>query len=234
MELKGKNILITGGSSGLGFSLAQKLIGRGCLVKIIGRSQENLNEAAKKINSPNFEALQCDVSKYIEVQKVVSGLDVDVLINNAGVWLEGTVDNNDPIKISETIDINLKGVIFTTKEILPKMLKKNDGFILNVVSTSGLKPREGQSVYVASKFGVTGFTKSLDLDLAKTNIKVSCFFPGGMNTNLFDKAGTPKDNKDWMNPDLVADVIVFMLERDESMIVSHLELNKRGVRLSNK
>lgn len=234
MDLSGKNALVTGGSSGLGFSLAKKLLAKGCFVHIIGRNKDSLEKAAKELNSKNLKIKVCDVSSYDQVEKALNDLDINILINNAGVWLEGKIENNEASQISDLIDINLKGVIFTTKEVLPKMIKKNDGYILNIISTSGLKPREGQAVYVASKFGVTGFTKSIELDLAKTNIKVACFFPGGMNTNLFAKAGTPKDNQDWMNTDLVADIVVFMLERDESMVINHLELNKRGVKTSNK
>lgn len=96
-----------------------------------------------------------------------------------------------------------------------------------------MKGRNNQAVYVASKYGVTGFTDSLKEDLADTNVKVSGFYPGGMNTSLFKKAGKPKDNSDWMDTNKVAEVIVFMIERDMTMVMDHVVLNKRNTKTSN-
>ena len=90
-----------------------------------------------------------------------------------------------------------------------------------------------QSVYVASKFGVKGFTESLEQDLEKTNIKVFGFYPGGMATGLFTKSGNDKPNSDWMNTAKVAEIIVFMIERDDSLIMNHVVLNKRQTKTSN-
>mgnify|MGYP002356220178 FL=1 len=113
------------------------------------------------------------------------------------------------------------------------MQKKNEGYRLNVSSTSGIRAKEGQSVYVASKYAVTGFTESLQEDLKSTNIKVAGFYPGGMNTKLFEKAGFPRDNSDWMNTDKVADVVVMVLGLDDSMILDHVVLKKRKTKTSN-
>lgn len=234
MKLKNKTVLITGATSGLGFSLAKLLVKKGCKVHGIGRSEKKAREAKTKLRSLNFYTYVADVSNSNEVAKVVSEIgQIDILINNAGVWIEGKLQENSIEKISEAIDTNLKGVIYTTKVVLTKMLKKNEGFIINISSTSGLKGRNNQSVYVASKFGVTGFTQSLQQDLGDTNIKVTGFFPGGMNTRLFEKAGTPKDNVDWMDTDKVANTIVFILEQDDTMIIDHVVLNKRLTKTSN-
>lgn len=234
MILQDKVALITGGSSGLGFSLAKKLLEKGCAVYILGRHQEKLDQAAAALNNPQLHTILADVTNYAELLEKVSQLPVDILINSAGIWLEGTVDNNSEEGISTCIDINLKGTIYTTKAVLPHMLAQNGGYILNIISTSGLKGRENQAVYVASKFGVSGFTKSLELDLAKTNVKVAGFYPGGMHTDLFAKAGTPKANEDWMDTDKVAEIIAFLLERDDTMVISSLELNKHGAKISMK
>ena len=107
------------------------------------------------------------------------------------------------------------------------MLKKNNGFIINVSSTYGLSGRKNGSVYAASKFAVRGFTESLELDLQKTNIKVAGFYPGGMKTKLFTNAQMEKDIKHYIEPIKVAEVIVFMLERDDSMIVDQVEVERR-------
>ena len=124
-------------------------------------------------------------------------------------------------------------MIYTTKAVLPEMLKQKDGYIINVSSTSGLKGRAGQSVYASSKYGVTGFTESLQEDLKSTNVKVAGFYPGGMNTKLFEKAGDLKDNEDWMDTGKVAEILIFMLERDDTMVMDHVVLNKRQTKTSN-
>lgn len=234
MNLKNKNVLITGATDGLGFSIAKGLIKKGCKVYGVGRNEERIQKAKRKLNSPNFSLYSCDVSDYKQITEVVKKIGkVDILINNAGVWLEGKLQDFSKDEISETIDINLKGVIYSTKAILPQMLKQNDGYIINISSTSGLTGRSSQSVYVASKFGVTGFTKSLQEDLKETNIKIAGFYPGGMSTKLFEKAGTPKNNKDWMDTDKVAEILLFMLERDDTMIMDHVVINKRHTKTSN-
>lgn len=233
MKLKDKVIVITGGSDGLGLSLARLFISKGSNVRIIGRDKNKL-ENTVKILGKKAKGYSVDVSKLDEIQKVADEVEhVDVLINAAGIWVEGSVIENTEKEISAAIDTNLKGVIFSTKAFLPNLLKSKDAHIINISSTSGLKGRSNQAVYVASKFGVTGFTESLKEDLANTNIKVSGFYPGGMNTSLFKKANKPKNNSDWMDTNKVAEIIIFMVERDMTMIMDHVVLNKRNTKTSN-
>ncbi len=227
MNLKDKTVVVTGGSEGLGFSIAKKFSNLGSIVHIISRSKDKLDKAMEDIGGNTISHV-ADVSNFDEMKKIADEIgQVDVLINNAGVWIEGLVTDNSTEDISSAIDINLKGVIYTTKAFLPEMLKANEAHILNVSSTSGLKGKKNQSVYVASKFGVSGFTKSLAEDLLETNVKVSGFYPGGMNTDLFKKAGSSKGGSDWMDTDKVAELIAFMIEQDTTMVMDHVVLNKR-------
>jgi short-subunit dehydrogenase len=233
MQLKNKSVVITGGSDGLGFSLAKSLLAKGAIVNIIARDKNKLDLVVKQLGS-NAVGFSADVSNWQEIEQVSRKIEsVDVLINNAGVWIEGSLLDCEIDKIDQAIDINLKGVIYTTKAFLPKLQKETESHVLNVVSTSGLKGRDGQSVYCASKFGVSGFTESLKVDLEKTNVKVTGFYPGGMHTHLFDKAGNPKSNQDWMSTDKVAEIIAFMLEQDISMVMDQVVLNKRMTTTSN-
>jgi len=227
MNLKNKTVVITGGSDGLGFSLAKAFVAKGSKVCVLGRTKSKIDTAVKKLGE-KATGYVADVSNLAEVQKVANKIgNVDCLINNAGVWIEGIVTDNSGKKISEAIDVNLKGVIYTTKAFLPKMKKTDEAHILNVISTSGLNGKANQSVYVASKFGVSGFTKSLAEDLADTNIKVSGFYPGGMNTGLFKKAGSSNGGLNWMDTDKVAEIIVFMVEQDATMVMDHVVVKKR-------
>jgi uncharacterized protein len=233
MNLKNIHVVITGGSDGLGFSLAKLFSKKGSYVVIVGRDKNKIKNAVKSLGN-TAKGYSADVSKLDEIQKVADEVEhVDVLINAAGIWVEGTIIDNTEKEISDAIDINLKGVIFSTKAFLPKLLKSREAHIMNISSTSGLKGRNLQAVYVASKFGVTGFTDSLKEDLANTNVKVSGFYPGGMRTSLFEKAGKPKENSDWMDTNKVAEIIVFMIERDMTMVMDHVVLNKRKTKTSN-
>lgn len=233
MQLKNKSVVITGGSDGLGFSLAKAFLAKGALVNLIARDENKLDLAVKELGS-NAKGFVADVSNWQEIEQVAQKIEsIDILINNAGVWIEGSLLDNEIAKIDQAIDINLKGVIYATKAFLPKLKKETEGHILNVVSTSGLKGRDGQSVYCASKFGVSGFTEALKVDLEKTNVKVTGFYPGGMRTHLFDKAGNPKANQDWMKTDKVAEIIAFMLEQDMNMVMDQVVLNKRMTTTSN-
>ncbi len=222
MNLKNKVVVITGGSDGLGLSLTGKFSDAGAKVHIIARDKIKLDKAVESIGNEVVGHI-ADVSVFSEIQKVANEIgNVDVLINNAGVWIEGSILDNSQEEISNAIDINLKGVIYTSKAFIPELMKSNSAHLINISSTSGLKGRDDQAVYVASKFGVTGFTDSLKADLADTNIKVSGFYPGGMQTGLFEKAGSPKHNSDWMDTDKVANVIVFMVEQDSTMVLDHV------------
>ncbi len=234
MTLAGKTVLITGGAAGLGLATAQKLLAAGSQVHVIARSAEHLTTAEKEVNNPNFHTHQADVAAADQLEKVVADIGaIDILLNCAGVWLQGLVTENSPEEIQRTIATNFTGVVLATRAVLPGMLARNDGYIINVSSTSGLKPRENQAVYAASKYAVSGFTQCLQTDLMKTNIKIAGFYPGGMATGLFANGGHPVENSDWMDPNKVAEVLLFMLERDDTMIIDHLVVNKRGAKKSH-
>ena len=222
-----KTVLITGGSDGLGLATAKLLISKGYQVHVIGRDRERLDRAKKELNSPLFSVWQGDLTQFDQVLKVVKQIGrLDVLINNAGIWLEGTLENNTPEQISQVIDTNIKGVIYATKSVLPDFLQQNSGIIVNISSTSGLKGREKEVVYDASKWAVTGFTESLKAELASTKIKVIGFYPGGMNTKFFEKSGSPKENQNWLDTAKVAEVIAFVIGTDPSLNLDHVVLNR--------
>lgn len=233
MKLQEKTILITGGTSGLGYAIAKKALEKEAIVYITGRNKDKLEKALSELQSEKLHTLHIDVRDYEALENAIKQIgEIDILINNAGVWLEGTLETNSKEQIDTTIDTNVKGVIYTTRAVLPQMLDRNEGFIVNISSSSGLKGRGNQSVYVASKYAVTGFTKSLQIDLEGTNVKVAGFYPGGINTNLFAQAGFPKPIDDWMSADDVAEIIIFMLERNNTMLLHHVELSKRGSKYS--
>lgn len=229
MNLKGKTALVTGGATGLGFAIAKKLLKEGAKVYICSRSKTKLDKAKNELKSKHLITKVCDIGDYRQIKSLAKGIGpVDILINNAGIWLKGKLEDNTVGEINQTLASNLLGTILITKAFLPSFKKKNNGYIINISSTSGLKGKNLQSVYVASKYGVQGFTESLKQDLKETNIKVVGFYPGGMKTDLFKKLGEPKGINKWMEPDEVASVIAFIITRPGSMLIDHIVINRRS------
>lgn len=228
MQLLGKHVLVTGGTSGLGLSLSKLLVEKGARVWGLGHTQESVDRARSVLPVSTFVPKQCSVLDQHAMRAVVESMEhVDILVNCAGIFIEGMVEDNDEEKVSMVVDVNLKGVIYTTQAVLPQMKQRNSGVIVNVSSTAGLKPKQLQSVYVATKFGVRGFTESIKLDLKGTNIDVLGFYPSKMNTALMENSGYHKDTSNWMNPDEVAEVLIFMLERPASMRMDKVVVKRR-------
>jgi 3-oxoacyl-[acyl-carrier protein] reductase len=172
MNLEKKKVLITGGADGLGYSVTRKLLAEGAEVHVLTRDPKKLKNNLEAIKDLNVSVYECDISNYGEVKEIVNRIgSVDILINNAGVWLEGNLVDCSPDQISRAFDTNSKGVVFTTKAILPGMIEQNFGHIFNISSTSGLKGRSEESVYCASKWAVTGFTESLKAELCEVLLK---------------------------------------------------------------
>jgi NADP-dependent 3-hydroxy acid dehydrogenase YdfG len=227
MKLEGKTALVTGGSTGLGFATAKALLKKGMKVTICGRTEKTLIEAAEKLDSDNLQIFVCDVREYEQVEQMVSQIgEIDVLINNAGLFLEGPLNEYDPERIAEVTDVNLKGAMFVVRAVLPEM-ENNGGFIVNVSSIRGKNSKMKESVYVATKFGLRGFTDSLREEYWGTKVRILGFYPGGMDTSLYEKAKTSRDMKSMMDPDDIAEVIVFMLTRGERVNMDDVMVNKR-------
>lgn len=228
MEIKNKVALVTGGASGLGLALAQALVEKRAQVHVCGRSEKKLNQAQKKVSQGNYIVHQCDVSQSDQVIKLAEDIGgVDILINAAGIYLEKDFDEVSYQEIDQTMAINLLGTMFVTRAFLPYMKAQNEGFIVNVSSTSGLVGRPQQSVYCASKFGVQGFTQALSQELWQTGVFVSGLYPGGMQTDFFTTGSIEKDLSTFMDPAKVAEVIIFTIERDPSMSMNHVIVNRR-------
>lgn len=225
MKLKGKHVLITGATSGIGLALAKKLNAEQAQVTITGRRDSALNQVKTKLKSVN--TLNFDITDYQAVTKSISTLDhIDILINNAGIWQEGPFSAISQHQIDNTIRTNLNGLIYVTQAALPKFDPNKPGFIVNVSSTLGLRGQTNHTLYCASKWGVRGFSEALKDELKTTHIKVLTLFPGGVDTHLFRNLDTAKDTSSYMSPDAVAEVVVFALQADDSLILDQLIVNR--------
>ncbi|MCH7730688.1 SDR family oxidoreductase [Patescibacteria group bacterium] len=208
MNLSGKIVLITGASRGIGASSALLAAKEGA--KVIVNYRKNKSKAAdvvKQIEKGGGHALtiQADVSNLSQIKNMVKKIidkwgKIDVLINNAGVFTSGSILNQTKEKIEETIDVNLKGVIFTSREVIPLMIKQKDGVIVNISSGAGKRGHADYSIYSATKFAVLGFTQSIAQELTRHNIRVYAVCPGKTATDMTQFRG--------MKPEKVAQKII--------------------------
>ncbi|WP_028274645.1 SDR family oxidoreductase [Atopococcus tabaci] len=206
-------VVITGAGSGLGASLAHRYSELGFHVCLIGRTESKLVETAQKLPNNSYSIHPLDVSSKEEVTKVFQKIKnevgaINVLVNNAGTGVFDLAENLPEDAVHNMIDINLKGTIFCTQEVLADMKERNDGTIVNVISTAGLEGKVTESVYCASKFGARGFTESLHVELKDTNIHVIGAYMGGMKTEFWNGIYDESETEGLMHPDDVADIIM--------------------------
>ena len=212
--LKGKIVVITGGSKGLGKSLALRFSKDDSKVIICSREGEFENLES------GIMGIKVDVTKENEIQslaeKVINDFGkIDIWINNAGIWLpHKPIEETDWKRAHDLIEVNLFGTVYGSKIALAQMRKQSFGLIINIISTSGLNGKINETAYCASKFAVTGFTKSLIKEVDGKKIKVLGVYPGGMQTNLFNE-NKPENYTEFMDPNFVAEEIVNNLLKKE-------------------
>ncbi|OGM26626.1 hypothetical protein A2627_01225 [Candidatus Woesebacteria bacterium RIFCSPHIGHO2_01_FULL_39_28] len=220
-----KVVVISGGSDGLGKAIAKRLV-KEYRVIILSPTQEKLKLVSAELGC-NYRV--CDVTSFEQVSSAVESIikeygKIDCLINCAGLWIEGELETNDPTRIEQVIKVNTLGTIFLTKATATFMKEKKAGTIINIVSNAGLYAKAFRSIYVASKFALTGFTKSLEEELAPQAIKVVGIYPGPMRTKFFEKIGIQKDMNKALDTDEVAKTIEFLLSLDPKTEIQTVEL----------
>lgn len=217
-----KTIVITGGSDGLGKAIAKQLINND--VVILSRSEEKGKSVANELNC---DYAVCDVADYNQVDSTIKNIikkygKIDVLINCAGVWLDGAIETNEYEKISECIDVNTKGPLYTTKAVIESMYERKEGLIINVCSQSSFDNEEFSTVYNASKWAMRGFNRSFQRVASKKGVKVTGFYPGFMQTDLFKKAGRDYDTSTGLEVEKVAKAIEFIVNCDEDVVIPEM------------
>lgn len=237
MKLENKVIVITGGSHGLGEVLAYKVAKEGAIVVLLARNKGPLEKVKKKIQDDGGKAeyFVVDIRNLESIKKAVKEVmdkfkTVDILVNNAGVWTDEEIERKRPEQAKDALDTNVLGNIWMTKEILPIMKEKNSGYIFNVISTSGLPDWDNTlwQTYGATKWAMSGYSKALTDSLRNTKIKVTSFYPGGMDTNIFDAAGAAiSHNEPWMMKiEDVVDIMVFALTRPDDVLMERIAVTK--------
>jgi short-subunit dehydrogenase len=185
LDLRGKRAVVTGGSRGLGFALAQELRAHGARVAICARGEEQLFRARAKLGD-DVTAIPCDVSDRDQVEAFVEEVGpVDVLVNNAGVIAVGPWQTQTHADYEEMLGVQFWGVVNTTLAVLPSMVERGAGRIANVTSIGGKVSVPWLLPYNCAKFAAVGFSEGLRAELAGTGVQVTTVVPGLMRTGSF-------------------------------------------------
>ena len=227
----GKVALISGASRGLGRQLALRLADKGADLVLLARDQQELDALAEQVRKRGVgcEAITCDLAKPDEIAAACARINalggVDLLINNAGLgfykpFLEHSLAEHDRI-----IDVNLRGLIHLTQQLLPLMLERGSGHIVNIASDVAANPIANMAVYAASKFAVRGFTLSLAREVKSQGVKVSLINPGIIDTGFNDGEEGAKDASWSLQPNELADLIISVLEQPGYQMIDELTVH---------
>lgn len=218
-----KTILISGGSDGLGKAIAKRLAQDNNVI-IVARDEAKLKATATELGCSYFVG---DVADYAAMERICQEIGtIDCLINNAGIWLQGPLDETDPKRIQEVIDTNVHGTISLTKAAMPGMKHRKRGLIINVISQGGLNARDGWPIYTTSKWAITGFTKSIQQELEPYGVGVTGLYPATINTDMFAKSGISKDVSHALDPNDVAKTVAFVIEMDGTLSLPEIGIKK--------
>ena len=225
-QLQGKNALITGGGKGLGKATALALAAEGVNVAITGRNEDILLETVAELQAFGVKAIAAvfDVTDFEETKKGIAYITeafghIDILINNAGTATFGSFLEMDPKRWQEILNVNVMGIYNVTYEVLPQMIERSTGDIINVASTAGLRGNANTTAYSASKFAVVGLSEALMMEVRKHNIRVSTLTPSTIATDMSLSLNLTDGNPDK----------VLQAEDFAELIVAQLKLNRRAM-----
>lgn len=226
--IKGKVAIVTGAGKGIGKAVALELAREGVHVGLIARTEGDLLETARDIEALGVKVAYAaaDVSSLAQVEQAVDRITgqigtADILINNAGIGTFEKLVEMDPEHWKKIIEVNLLGTYYVTRTVLPQLIAKNGGDIINISSTNGLSGAPGSSAYSASKFGVIGLTESLAQEVRRNNIRVTALTPSTIATDLAKRSSLIAEGKDeqYMHPEDMAEFIAAQLKLPQRMYI---------------
>ncbi|WP_242202426.1 SDR family oxidoreductase [Aestuariivivens insulae] len=229
--LKGKVALITGGSKGIGFGIAKALMGEGVHVAVTSRNETSAQQAAEQLNASAGDVsaigIQADVRSFESQREAVKLVldqfnQLDIVIANAGLGHFASIEDLTPQQWQETIDTNLTGVFYTIKSSV-EALKQSKGYFITISSLAGTNFFAKGSAYNASKFGLTGFTQAVMLDLRQHDVKVSTIMPGSVSTHF--NGNNPDETDAWkIQIEDIGELVVDLVKMNPRTLPSKIEV----------
>lgn len=222
-QLKGKKAIVTGVSKGIGLHIALQLLEQGVKVAGWSRSQPDITHDDFHFVETDVADLDSVESAYKETASLI-GEDIHFLINNAGYGVAGAIDELEIEDWKGMFDVNVHGLMYCTRAVVPQMKKMDQGHIVNISSIAGLNPVKNMSGYAATKHAVTGFGHSLFMELRDWGIKVTNVYPGSVKTHFFDDFDGIDAHDNMMRPEDVAKSVLDLLDSHPNLLPVDLEL----------
>jgi 3-oxoacyl-[acyl-carrier protein] reductase len=230
--ISGKVALITGAGRGIGRATAIAFAKEGIHVGLVGRTIENLQAVAEELKQYDVKVAiaTANVAELDSISTAVESIRkelgaIDILVNNAGISKFGGFMDLTPEEWTNIIDVNVKGVYYTTRAVLPEMLERNTGDIINISSTAGQKGAPITSAYSASKAAVIGLSESLMLEVRKKDIRVSTLTPSTVATDMAVELNLTDGNPEKvMQAEDLADLMVAQLKLHPRVVLKHAGL----------
>jgi 3-oxoacyl-[acyl-carrier protein] reductase len=227
---------VTGASRGIGRAIALALGRSGATVVALARDEKRLGELVAQIAGEGGDALpvRADVSVEDDVVRAFAVLDdnfggrLDILINNAGIGIFGSVEGFSAEDWDKVVAVNLRSAFLCSREAVGRMRRAGGGYIVNIASVVGLKGYVNQGAYTASKHGIVGLTKTLAAEVQDQGIKVSVICPGGVDTELIGQARPDLDRTVLMQPEDIARTVLFLLSLPPRATVDIISIRRSG------
>ena len=238
MTLRGKVVLVTGASRGIGRATTLRFARAGSSVIACARRHvSELNQVVREAKQYGGEAhaIQADVRKGKDVERMVRETSrhfdrIDVLVNSAGIGMWATVEKTSEEDFDAMVQTNFKGVFLCTKAVLPTMIRQQFGVIINVSSVAGRRPISNLAVYCGTKYALDGFSFTLAREVKAYNIRVGVVYPGMVDTYFREamtlrRSYTAEERSTMLTPDDVAQAIVFMADQEQTSSIDALEIS---------
>ncbi len=228
--MKDKVAIVTGGSKGIGRSIAESLLGSGAKVFICARNRQEIKQTIDELSAfGEIRGEICDVRNEDQITHMLETCTqvfggVDILVNNAGIGIMGkTVEELSGDEFRQTLETNLFGVFYACHHAIPLMKKRGGGYIINISSLAGQNAHPRMAAYNASKFALNGFSEALMQEVRHDQIKVSYICPGSVNTAF--GGDTPDEEKSWqLQPEDIAQVVIDLLNMKARALPSKVEI----------
>ncbi len=228
-NLKGKYVLLTGATGGIGSSTAKLLAGSGAQLFLTGRNAEKLATVAAAINIPAEQTLAADLSQPEEVALLQERFfavfpAIDILINASGIGIIKNLDQLEPAEFLRTLNYNLYAPFLLAKTFVPFMKEAKKGLIINIPGVLGKVPMAGAAAYSASKYGLVGMMQSIREELKRTDVRITNLFLGGVDSPFWDTIDLRVQRDKMVQAEEAAKAIWFLCQQPASGVVSEMVL----------
>ncbi len=232
-DLTNKVAVVTGGTRGIGLSIAKALVEEGAKVYICGRNEKYLKQALDQLRTGGkqgeADGTVADVGHAAQCHGLIQGAahrfgGIDILVNNAGVGIFKPVDQITVEEWNSVIQTNLSGVFYCCREVIPLMRQRSGGYIFNISSLAGVNPFAGGSAYNASKFGLNGFSEAMMQDIRYDGIRVSYIMPGSVATDFAAAPGSKAADAWKLQGEDIAKAVIDLYKFPSHALASRIEM----------